>query len=265
MSTSSIAKIGLIGTGPEMAVAIRALQKVPSVEIAVVADSGDRSEGAKLAKSLKLPLEKNWMAVFHTDANLILEVNGDDRQYERLLSIKPPAVEVMSVRGTAFLLQLLRLLVEGPASGKPEKTELTSREFKLIVGIILGLAGVAFTSMFLGLSRPSDFVVFAVLIVALLGGVSLLSRLIKEVPKIMRITRERKLKLGITLTLVGLAFLALVYLPLWLPYPVLEGEVFAWLITLIARSQGLSILAIICFFVGLGLVLFGIAEPSRGR
>ncbi len=99
--------------------AIEALRKVSAVEITVVADSSDRSEGAKLAKSLKLPLEKNWMAVFRTDANLILEVNGDDRQYERLLSIKPPGVEVMSIRGATLLIQLLKQLGESGQAAEP--------------------------------------------------------------------------------------------------------------------------------------------------
>ncbi len=102
-----------------MVEAIEALRKVSAVEITVVADSSDRSEGAKLAKSLKLTLEKNWMAVFRTDANLILEVNGDDRQYERLLSIKPPGVEVMSIRGARLLIQLLKQVGEGGAGTEP--------------------------------------------------------------------------------------------------------------------------------------------------
>lgn len=101
-------RFGLVGTGPEVVEAIEALRAVPGVEIAVVADASDRSEGARLAQSLKLPLEKNWMAVFRTDANVVLELNGDDRQYERLLSIKPPGVEVMSVRGARLLIGLLK-------------------------------------------------------------------------------------------------------------------------------------------------------------
>ncbi len=101
-------RFGLVGTGPEVVEAIEALRGVPGVEIAVVADASDRSEGARLAQSLKLPLEKNWMAVFRTDANVVLELNGDDRQYERLLSIKPPGVEVMSVRGARLLIGLLK-------------------------------------------------------------------------------------------------------------------------------------------------------------
>jgi len=132
-SSDTVVRLGLVGTGPEMVEAIEALRKVSTVEIAVIADSSDRSEGAKLAKSLKLPLEKNWMAVFRTDANLILEVNGDDRQYERLLSIKPPGVEVMSIRGARLLIQLLKQLGEGgqgaaepSATGQPAKPEVPS-------------------------------------------------------------------------------------------------------------------------------------------
>ena len=48
------------------------------------------------------------MEVFKTEANIVLEVTGDERQYERLLSIKPPGVEVMSVRGARLLMDLLK-------------------------------------------------------------------------------------------------------------------------------------------------------------
>ena len=48
------------------------------------------------------------MEVFKTEANLVLEVSGDERQYERLLSIKPPGVEVMSVRGARLFMDLLK-------------------------------------------------------------------------------------------------------------------------------------------------------------
>lgn len=113
-------RFGLVGTGPEVVEAIEALRGVPGVEIAVVADASDRSEGARLAQRLNLPLEKNWMGVFRTDANVVLELNGDDRQYERLLSIKPPGVEVMSVLGAHLLLQLLRRSATQPAAAGAE-------------------------------------------------------------------------------------------------------------------------------------------------
>lgn len=117
-------RFGLVGTGPEVVEAIEALRNMPGVEIAVVADASDRSEGARLAQRLGLPLEKNWMGVFRTDANVVLELNGDDRQYERLLSIKPPGVEVMSVRGARLLIGLLKQVAGGiPAAGTPAPSE----------------------------------------------------------------------------------------------------------------------------------------------
>ncbi|MGH2651172.1 MAG: hypothetical protein ACRDHK_08190, partial [Actinomycetota bacterium] len=100
-------RLGLVGTGNDLVKAINALRAIPSAEITVVADASERSEGAKLAQSLKLPLVKNAMEVFRTKANVVVEVSGDERQYERLLSIKPPGVEVMSVRGARLLIQLL--------------------------------------------------------------------------------------------------------------------------------------------------------------
>ncbi len=100
-------RLGLVGTGIALVKAIQALKAIPNAEITVVADASERSEGAKLALTLKLPLVKNAMEVFRTKANVVVEVSGDERQYERLLSIKPPGVEVMSVRGARLLLQLL--------------------------------------------------------------------------------------------------------------------------------------------------------------
>ena len=57
---------------------------------------------------MKLPLVKNAMEVFRSKATIVLEVNGDERQYERLLSIKPPGTEVMSVKGARLLINLLK-------------------------------------------------------------------------------------------------------------------------------------------------------------
>src|SRR5262245_13506707 len=110
-------KLGLVGTGIHLVQAIESLRAMPGVTIAIVADASDRSEGGKLAKSLHLPLVKNAMEVFKTEANLVLEVSGDERQYERLLSIKPPGVEVMSVRGARMLMDLLKKAEAGPAGG----------------------------------------------------------------------------------------------------------------------------------------------------
>ena len=111
-------KIGLVGTGIHLVHAIEALRAVPSVTIAIVADASDRSEGGKLAKSLQLPVVKNAMEVFKTEANIVLEVTGDERQYERLLSIKPPGVEVMSVRGARLLMDLLKKAEVAPGAGE---------------------------------------------------------------------------------------------------------------------------------------------------
>ena len=109
-------KVGLVGTGIHLVHAIEALRGIPGVTIAIVADASDRSEGGKLAKTLHLPVVKNAMEVFKTEANLVLEVSGDERQYERLLSIKPPSVEVMSVRGARLLIDLLKK-AEGATGG----------------------------------------------------------------------------------------------------------------------------------------------------
>ncbi len=106
--TDTAVRLGLVGTGADLVKAIEALKGLAAVEIAIVADASDRSEGAKLAHSLKLPVVKNAMEVFRSKANIVLEVNGDDRQYERLLSIKPPGTEVMSVRGARLLITLLK-------------------------------------------------------------------------------------------------------------------------------------------------------------
>src|SRR5215831_2916159 len=106
-SPETTVRLGLVGTGADLVRAIEALKGIASVEIAVVADASDRSEGAKLAQSLKLPLVKNSMEVFRSKAAIVLEVNGDERQYERLLSIKPPGTEVMGVWGGRLLIALL--------------------------------------------------------------------------------------------------------------------------------------------------------------
>src|SRR5919108_3076691 len=104
----TVVRLGLVGTGGELVKAIEALKGLPTVEISIVADASDRSEGARLAQSLKLPLVKNAMEVFRSKANIVLEVNGDERQYERLLSIKPPGIEVMSIKGARLLINLLK-------------------------------------------------------------------------------------------------------------------------------------------------------------
>src|SRR5207249_5014787 len=101
-------RLALVGTGVQLVKVIEMLRGLAGVRVVVVADASDRSEGGKLAKSLQLPVVRNPMDVYRTDANLVLEVNGDERQYERLLSVKPSGVEVMSVRGARLLLDLLQ-------------------------------------------------------------------------------------------------------------------------------------------------------------
>src|SRR5262245_23041709 len=122
-SADTTVRLGLVGTGGELVKAIEALKGISSIEIAVVADASDRSEGAKLANSLKLHLVKNAMEVFRSKANIVLEVNGDERQYERLLSIKPPGTEVMSVKGARLLINLLKQTVGGGNAGSGASPE----------------------------------------------------------------------------------------------------------------------------------------------
>src|SRR5262245_19713539 len=114
-ASGAVYKLGLVGTGVHLVHAIEALRILPGVTIAIVADASDRSEGGKLAKTLHLQLTKNAMEVFKAEANIVLEVSGDDRQYERLLSIKPANVEVMSVRGARLLMDLLKKVDVVPA------------------------------------------------------------------------------------------------------------------------------------------------------
>src|SRR5262245_11902317 len=121
-TTDTTVKLGLVGTGGELVKAIEALRGLPAVEISIVSDASDRSEGAKLATSLKLPLVKNAMEVFKSKATIVLEVNGDERQYERLLSIKPPGTEVVSVKGARLLIGLLKQAGSpGSASAAPKE------------------------------------------------------------------------------------------------------------------------------------------------
>lgn len=100
-------RLGLVGSGPALAKAIASLKGAPRVEIAVIADATGTSEGSRLGRSLGIPIVANAMEVFRGGADLILEVNGDERLYERLLAVKPPRVEVMSARGARLLIDLL--------------------------------------------------------------------------------------------------------------------------------------------------------------
>src|SRR5262249_50182181 len=72
-------RLALVGTGAQLVKAIETLRGLGGVRVIVVADASDRSEGGKLAKSLHLLVIKNPMDVYRTDANLVLEVNGDER------------------------------------------------------------------------------------------------------------------------------------------------------------------------------------------
>jgi signal transduction histidine kinase/CheY-like chemotaxis protein len=112
-------RFGLVGTGADLVKAIQALQGLSGAEIVVIADPSDRSEGARLAHSLKLPVVKNLSEVYSakTKANVVVEVSGDQRQYERLLQIKPPSVEVLSVRGARLLIQLITGGAPGISAG----------------------------------------------------------------------------------------------------------------------------------------------------
>ena len=120
-ASGSTYKVGLVGTGIHLVQAIESLRAIPGVTIAIVADASDRSEGGKLAKSLQLSVVKNAMEVFKTEANFVLEVSGDERAYERLLSIKPPGVEVMSVRGARLFMELLKKAEVGAESRRPRR------------------------------------------------------------------------------------------------------------------------------------------------
>jgi signal transduction histidine kinase/ActR/RegA family two-component response regulator len=134
-------KVGLVGTGIHLVHAIEALRGIPGVTIAIVADASDRSEGGKLAKTLHLPVVKNAMEVFKTEANLVLEVSGDERQYERLLSIKPPSVEVMSVRGARLLIDLLKKTEGAAGEGQAAAPGVSTDGIHLLEPLAAALEG----------------------------------------------------------------------------------------------------------------------------
>jgi hypothetical protein len=100
-------RIALVGSGAHLVRAIESLVTVPEVTLVVVADVSGRSEGAQYAARLRIPAAASAMDVFRTDANLVVETNGDARQYDRLLAIKPSAVEVLSAAGLRLLLGVL--------------------------------------------------------------------------------------------------------------------------------------------------------------
>jgi hypothetical protein len=110
------ARLALIGSGPVLVRAIEAFRAAQGAAITVVVDVSGASEGSRLARSLGIQILTNPMEIFRTSADLVLELNGDARQYERLLAVKPSGVEVMSVRGA-------RLLMEAYAQGAAARSQ----------------------------------------------------------------------------------------------------------------------------------------------
>jgi hypothetical protein len=102
-----IARLGLVGSGAHLTRVLEAFRGIPDIAVEVVADVSGTSQGAQFARSLGIPTVATPMDVFRSSADLILEVNGEDRVYERLLAVKPPRVEVMSARGVRLLLEFL--------------------------------------------------------------------------------------------------------------------------------------------------------------
>jgi hypothetical protein len=106
--TGASPRLALVGSGPHLVRAIEALAAVPDVSIVVVADvSGRAGAAAQLAAQLRVPCVTTAMDVFRTDANVVIETNGDSRQYERLLAVKPGSVEVLSALGLRLFLGVL--------------------------------------------------------------------------------------------------------------------------------------------------------------
>lgn len=128
-------RVGLVGTGRELATAIGALVALPALEILVVSDTNDASQGAALARRLQIPLVKDSVEIFRPMVDIVLEVSGDARQYERLLSTRPAGVDVVGMRGTRLLGLLLQQGQEVRAEGS-EDTRLGAE----IVGPVLGIA-----------------------------------------------------------------------------------------------------------------------------
>jgi hypothetical protein len=109
MALDRTLRLALVGSGSGLKTALETLRSCPGATIVVVADvSGPQSEGARLARDLGIPVVTNPMEVFRSDANVVLELGGENRQYDRLLAVKPPGVEILSARGARLLLDLLR-------------------------------------------------------------------------------------------------------------------------------------------------------------
>jgi len=100
-------KLALVGTGAELVQAVDAFNRPSAVEIVAVVDAQDRAAGARLAERLRIAPAKNPADAFKAKPNIVLLVGGDEREYERLLAIKPPGIEVMGAYGARLLLSLL--------------------------------------------------------------------------------------------------------------------------------------------------------------
>lgn len=101
-------RLALVGSGAALLRALEGLRETPLVVVAVVADVGGATEASALARSLGISLVSNPLDVFRMSVDIVLELNGEARQYERLLAVKPPEVEVMSAHGARLLVALLR-------------------------------------------------------------------------------------------------------------------------------------------------------------
>jgi hypothetical protein len=86
-------KLALVATGSELVQAVNAFNRSSTIEIVALVDAQDRDAGARLAERLRVAP--------------VLLVGGDEREYERLLAIKPPGIEVMGAYGARLLLSLL--------------------------------------------------------------------------------------------------------------------------------------------------------------
>jgi hypothetical protein len=100
-------KLALVATGAELVQAVDAFDRPSTIEIGAVVDAQDRAAGARLAERLRVAPAKSPVDAFKAKPNIVLLVGGDEREYERLLAIKPPGIEVMRAYGARLLLSLL--------------------------------------------------------------------------------------------------------------------------------------------------------------
>jgi CheY-like chemotaxis protein len=99
-------RIGLVGQGQDLLKATEALKAMPWLRIVVVASH--RSEDAMLARNLNLALVTRAWDFFRYGPDLVLELNDDPREYERLRSLKSQGVELLGPQGAWLLIDLLR-------------------------------------------------------------------------------------------------------------------------------------------------------------